>query len=77
MSTESIPVYSYAKESSDITLMTMAEVSAMIKAGKISPVEVVEACLKRTEALQEKLNAYVYLMADEARQAAKKAESKK
>ncbi len=75
MSTESMPVYSYAKASNDITLMTMAEVSAMIKAGKISPVEVVEACLKRTEALQEKLNAYVYLMADEARKAAKKAES--
>jgi aspartyl-tRNA(Asn)/glutamyl-tRNA(Gln) amidotransferase subunit A len=31
--------------------------------------------LKRTEALQGKLNAYIYLMADEARKAAKTAES--
>lgn len=71
----SIPVHSYAKEPNDITMMTMSEVASIIKAGKISPVEVVDACLKRTEALQGKLNAYVYLMADEAKKAAKRAES--
>ena len=71
----SIAVRSYAKEPNDITMMTMAEVASLIKAGKISPVEVVDACLKRTEALQGKLNAYVYLMADEAKKAAKRAES--
>jgi len=75
MGAESIPVYSYAQASDDITLMTMAGVASMIKTGKISPVDVVDACLKRSEALQGKLNAYVCLMADEAKKAAKSAES--
>jgi aspartyl-tRNA(Asn)/glutamyl-tRNA(Gln) amidotransferase subunit A len=75
MGPENIPAHSYAKKANEITLMTMAEVASLIKAGKISPVEVVDACLKRTEALQGKLNAYVYLMADEAKKAAKRAES--
>ena len=52
MGPESIPVRIYAKKSNDITMMTMAEVASMIKAGKISPVEIVDACLQRTESLQ-------------------------
>ncbi|MBP1713989.1 MAG: glutamyl-tRNA(Gln) amidotransferase subunit [Deltaproteobacteria bacterium] len=75
MGSENIPVQSQTKKGNDLTLMTLAEVASLIKAGKISPVEVVEACLKRTEALQGKLNAYVYSMADEAKKAAKRAES--
>ena len=75
MGLESIPVHIYPKKSNDLTLMTMAEVASLIKAGMISPVEIVEACLQRTESLQGKLNAYVYLMADEAKKAAKRAES--
>ena len=60
---------------SDLTMKTISEVSQLIKKGEVSPVEIVEACLKRTEQLQDKLNAYVYLMADEARKQAKAAET--
>lgn len=59
---------------SDITMLSMEQVSEMVKDRKVSPVELVDACLARTEKLQPSLNAYVCLLADQAREAAKKAE---
>lgn len=59
---------------SDLTMMTMEQVSTMVEKGEVSPVELVEACLKRIEALNPELNAYVYLAAEEARISARKAE---
>ncbi|WP_077613052.1 amidase [Clostridium sp. Marseille-P2415] len=58
----------------DITMLSMERVSKMIEYREISPVDLVEACIARTEKLQPELNAYVYFMADEAREAAKAAE---
>ena len=59
----------------DITMMSMEQVAQLIETRQVSPVEVVEACLARIEKLNPELNAFVYLMADEARQAAKEAEA--
>lgn len=48
----------------DITMLTMETVSGMLQNQALSPVDLVEACLARIEALQPELNAFVYLDAD-------------
>ena len=60
---------------SDITMLSMAEVASMLKDRKISPLEVLDACMKRTKSLNGELNAYNLLMEDEAFAAAKQAET--
>lgn len=58
-----------------MTMMSMAQVAKRIENKEISPVEVVDACLKRTEELQGELNAFGYQMTERAREAAKIAEA--
>lgn len=58
----------------DITMMGIKEVSAMIKYKEISPVEVVEECVKRTKELQPGLNAYISFLEEGAIKEAKVAE---
>jgi aspartyl-tRNA(Asn)/glutamyl-tRNA(Gln) amidotransferase subunit A len=50
------------------------EVAKLIKAQKLSPVEVVDACLQRIEDLNPKLNAFITVLADKAREQAQEAE---
>src|SRR5437762_3544151 len=54
---------------------TLAESTRQIRSKKISPVEIVELRLKRIETLQPKLNAFVHLDAEGARQQARAAEN--
>ncbi len=54
--------------------MPAAQLAALIKRKKLSPVEVVEAVLARIERLNPTLNAYCAVTAEEARKAAKAAE---
>ena len=54
---------------------TIAEIAAGIRAKKFSPVEVVNAHLERSAALQPKLNAFVHLDAEGARKQARAAEA--
>jgi len=54
---------------------TLAEITQQIRSKNISPVEIVELHLKRIETLQPKLNAFVHLDAEGARQQARAAES--
>jgi hypothetical protein len=58
----------------DVTMMSIAEVSSMIKNKQISPVEIIEECIRRTKVLQPKLNAYITFLEDEAKKNAKVAE---
>jgi aspartyl-tRNA(Asn)/glutamyl-tRNA(Gln) amidotransferase subunit A len=60
---------------SDFAYATIHELGKLIKAQKLSPVEVVDACLGRIEALNPKLNAFITFLADEAREQAQKAEA--
>src|SRR5688572_16474761 len=60
---------------SDLAYATIHELGKLIKAQKLSPVEVVDACLGRIEALNPKLNAFITFLADEAREQAQKAEA--
>lgn len=54
---------------------SIKEVSALICQQKLSPVEVVDACLKRIEELNPKLNAFITILADQAREQAQAAEA--
>ena len=53
---------------------TIAEVTAAIRARKVSPVELVEATLARIEKLEPKLTAFMHLDAAGARRQARAAE---
>jgi aspartyl-tRNA(Asn)/glutamyl-tRNA(Gln) amidotransferase subunit A len=57
--------------------LTLTEVSAGIAAGTFSPVEITDAYLARIDALNERLHAYVYVTADQARADARRAESER
>jgi len=59
----------------DILKLSLAELSRKIKASEISPVEATEACLARITATENTLGAYVRVLADEARAAAREAEA--
>src|SRR5687768_17599066 len=59
----------------DLCFLSIAEVSSLMRARTVSPVEVTEAHLARIERLNPTLNAFVTVMATEAREAAKRAES--
>ncbi len=55
-------------------LLPVHRLSAEIEAGRLSPVDLVEDCLGRTERLEPKLHAYVSVYAAEARLAAEAAD---
>jgi Asp-tRNA(Asn)/Glu-tRNA(Gln) amidotransferase A subunit family amidase len=54
---------------------TLAEITQEIRSKKISPVEIIELHLRRIEALQPKLNAFVHLDSEGAREQARTAET--
>jgi amidase len=54
---------------------TVAQISREIRSKNVSPIEILELHLKRIEALQPKLNTFVYLNAEGAREQARAAEN--
>jgi aspartyl-tRNA(Asn)/glutamyl-tRNA(Gln) amidotransferase subunit A len=58
----------------DLHYLSIAEISNSIRARKLSPVELTGALLKRIEALDPQLNAFITLTADQALRDAKRAE---
>ncbi|MBL1078839.1 amidase [Nocardia sp. 2] len=58
----------------DLVLLPATELAQRIRARRVSPVEVVDAYLARIDAVNPALNAYVTVLADRARAAAKVAE---
>jgi aspartyl-tRNA(Asn)/glutamyl-tRNA(Gln) amidotransferase subunit A len=56
--------------------LSAAELSKLLDRGEVSPVDIVDAMLKRASALQPHLNAFVLIDADGARAAARAAESR-
>jgi aspartyl-tRNA(Asn)/glutamyl-tRNA(Gln) amidotransferase subunit A len=59
----------------DVTMLNISQVAPMLKEGKISPVELLDMCMKRIKALNGEYNAYVHLMEEEAYASAKQAEA--
>ncbi len=60
--------------SEDLLFMPAVEAASLIRRGKLSPLEYVEVVLAAITRSQPTLNAFVTVMADEAREAARKAE---
>jgi aspartyl-tRNA(Asn)/glutamyl-tRNA(Gln) amidotransferase subunit A len=58
----------------ELCFLTVAEASRLIKARKLSPLELTEAYLARIQALQPQLNAFITVTADLARKQARTAE---
>ncbi|MBI2562949.1 MAG: amidase, partial [candidate division NC10 bacterium] len=54
----------------DLAFMPASDLSAAIRAKRVSPVEVVEAVLDRIERLNPRLNAYCTVTAESARREA-------
>ena len=67
--------YTFAKNPTDYTYLSIAEVSELVRQKKVSPVELTKACLKRIEQLNPKLNAFITVTADSALKEAKFAET--
>lgn len=59
----------------DPTLLSISEVSKQIEAGELSPVDLVELQLNKIEQLDRTLNAFITLVPEIAKKAAKKAET--
>lgn len=59
---------------SELHELTISEASNLIRHRELSPLELTEAVLHRIDAVEDKVNAYITVLHDEARQAAKAAE---
>jgi amidase len=59
----------------ELTFLSAVSMAEQIRQKKLSPVELVEAHLSRIEALNPKLNAFVYIDAESARMQARAAEA--
>jgi aspartyl-tRNA(Asn)/glutamyl-tRNA(Gln) amidotransferase subunit A len=60
---------------SEVTLLGLAEASELVRARKLSPVELTQACLARIEALNAELNAFITVTAEMALAQARAAEA--
>lgn len=58
-----------------LVYQTITVLSEKIRSGEVSPAAIVEQCLSRIDTLNPKLNAFITVLADEARAEAKVAES--
>ncbi len=58
----------------DLCYLTIADLAGFISAGKVSPVEVTEAHLRRIERIDGKLNTFLTVTAEVAREEARQAE---
>lgn len=62
-------------QDSDITRLSLSEASQLLRKKKVSPVELTNQCLSRTERLNPKLNAFISITADSAQAEARLAEA--
>jgi len=60
----------------DLLYLPVLELKRLIAGKELSPVELVGSCLERIERLQPKLNAFVWVLAEEAREQAKESEGR-
>lgn len=62
-------------DDSNVADLSLTEASAAIAARKVSPVELVEACLERLDGVQSALRPYISVYADESRAVARASEA--
>jgi aspartyl-tRNA(Asn)/glutamyl-tRNA(Gln) amidotransferase subunit A len=71
----SVLSYSPAAAPDDITNLSLHQVATLVKEKQVSPVEITRACLKRIEALNPLLNAFITVTGETALAEARRAES--
>lgn len=59
---------------SELPFLTVAELGRLIRSGEVSPVEATEAYLERINRVDDRINSYITVCHEEARQAARTAE---
>jgi len=59
----------------ELTALSLAEASELVRARQISPVELTQACLKRIEELDDRINSFITVTADLALAQARQAEA--
>jgi aspartyl-tRNA(Asn)/glutamyl-tRNA(Gln) amidotransferase subunit A len=64
-----------ASEKTQLPLLDLAEAGRLVQKKEVSPVELTQACLARTERLDSKLNSFITLTADTAIDEARRAEA--
>lgn len=72
---ESEPMRSRAPAPTPIHYADVGEIGERIRARRLSPVDLVDACLGRIARLQPRLNAFITVLADEALRQARAAEA--
>lgn len=63
------------QDQEDLSHLTLAEASARIRAGNVTPTQLVDACLARIQIYNPKLNAFITVMRDYALRQAKELEA--
>src|SRR5437899_4608651 len=61
---------------SELAFLSTTELSGLMQRGDLSPVELLEHCLERIERLDGRLNAFVLVLAEEARAQARESEAR-
>ena len=64
----------FSQGSSDLAMLSLTEASQRIRAKKVSPVELTEACLARIKAFSPKTNAFISVMREQALKQARELE---
>ena len=59
----------------ELHFLTIAQASALIRARKLSPVDLTRACLARTRMLDHRLNSHLLLLEEQAMADARRAEA--
>ena len=69
------PDHRVAQATDALAFISVQEASALVRASKVSPVELTRACLARIDALNPSLNAFITVTAESALAQAQRAES--
>jgi len=69
------PDHRLARATDALAFISVQEASALVRANKVSPVELTRACLARIDALNPSLNAFITVTAESALAQAQRAES--
>src|SRR3989440_10093979 len=64
----------FTAQNEEVTNLTLKQASDLIRAKKVSPVELTEACLSRIKVYSPKMNAFITVMREKALEQAKQLE---
>jgi len=66
---------STTRSRTDLIELPLSRAAALVESGEVSPVELVDACVERIDAVEDRLHAYISVYRDEAREVARAQEA--